>query len=69
LEPALKDKLVAVLRANSDRMMIKEIVSTAKLEVDRMYLSGYLDAMVDTGILEFKQYSSAKLYSLNPKAK
>jgi len=29
-----------------------------------MHLSGYLDALVDTGILQSKQVSSAKQYKL-----
>jgi len=44
--------------------MIKEIIKELKLDVDRMHLSGYLDVLVDTGMLQFKQVSSAKQYKL-----
>jgi hypothetical protein len=44
--------------------MIKEIIEELKLDVDRMRLSGYLDALVDTRKLQFKQISSAKQYKL-----
>jgi hypothetical protein len=63
-EPTLKDAIVSLLRKRNDWTMIKEIIEELKLDVDRMHLSGYLDALVDTGILQFKQVSSAKQYRL-----
>jgi hypothetical protein len=50
-EPPLKDAIVSLLRKRNDWTMIKEIIEELKLDVDRMHLSGYLDALVDTGIL------------------
>jgi predicted transcriptional regulator len=63
-EPTLKDAIVSLLRKRNDWTMIKEIIEELQLDVDRMHLSGYLDALVDTGILQFKQVSSAKQYKL-----
>ncbi len=64
-EPLLKDRIIILLQKNADWTMIKEIISGLKLDMDRMHLSGYLDALVDAGILEFKQVSSAKQYRLS----
>gem|GEM_PF-3258975 len=63
-EPTLKDAIISLLRKRNDWTMIKEIIKELKLDVDRMHLSGYLDALVDAGILQFKQVSSAKQYKL-----
>jgi Fe2+ or Zn2+ uptake regulation protein len=65
---ALKEKILSAIKRKSDWMMIKEIMEELKkdssgLDVHRMYLSGYLDAMVDFGIFEFKPASSAKRFS------
>jgi len=67
---ALKEKILSAIKKKSDWMMIKEIMEELKkdssgLDVHRMYLSGYLDAMVDFGIFEFKPASSAKRFRLN----
>jgi hypothetical protein len=63
-EPTLKDAIISLLRKRDDWTMIKEIIEELKLDVDRMHLSGYLDALVGAGILQFKQVSSAKQYKL-----
>jgi len=59
-EPTLKDAIISLLNKRNDWTLIKEIIEELKLDVDRMHLSGYLDALVDAGILQFKQVSSAK---------
>jgi len=63
-EPHLKDAIVSLLRKRNDWTMRKEITKELKLDVDRKHLPGYLDALVDTEILQFKQVSSAKQYGL-----
>jgi predicted transcriptional regulator len=63
-EPTLKDAIISLLNKRNDWTFIKEIIEELKLNVDRMHLSGYLDALVDAGILQFKQVSSAKQYKL-----
>jgi hypothetical protein len=63
-EPTLKDAIISLLNKRNDWTLIKEIIEELKLDVDRMHLSGYLDALVDAGILQFKQVSSAKQYKL-----
>jgi RAB protein geranylgeranyltransferase component A len=63
-EPLLKDAIISLLRKSNDWTIIKEIIVELKLDVDRMHPSGYLDAFVDTEILQFKQVSCAKQYRL-----
>jgi predicted ArsR family transcriptional regulator len=63
-EPTLKDAIISLLNKRNDWTLIKEIIEELKLDVDRMHLSGHLDALVDTGILQFKQVSSARQYKL-----
>jgi hypothetical protein len=53
-EPTLKDAIISLLRKRDDWTMIKEIIEELKLDVDRMHLSGYLDALVGAGISQFK---------------
>jgi len=62
VEPTIKDAIISLLRKRNDWTMIKEIIEELMLDVDRMHLSGYLDALVDAGILQFKQVFSAKQY-------
>jgi len=63
-EPTLKDAIISLLNKRNDWTLIKEIIEELKLDVDRMHLSGHLDALVDTGTLQFKQVSSARQYKL-----
>ena len=63
----LAQKVESMLTEKADWMMIKEVHERIRPEVDRMYLAGLLDCLVDLGNLEFKQAGSAKLYRVSRK--
>ncbi len=65
LNEKLAQKVESMLTAKADWMMIKEIHERIRPEIDRMYLAGFLDCLVDLERLEFKQAGSAKLYRVS----
>lgn len=60
----MKDKL---LRTIIDSNPITISALAKKLKVNRIYLSGYLQALEDNGELESKSIGVAKIYLINRK--
>jgi DNA-binding IclR family transcriptional regulator len=55
--------VMELLSSRQDSMSVIEIAR--KLRVNRSYASGYLDAMVDAGMLEKRKVGPAKLYKFS----
>ena len=54
--------IIGLLASQEESMSVTDIAR--RLRVNRSYASGYLDAMVDAGMLERRKVGPAKLYKI-----
>ena len=63
MDGGLSKHIMELIPSQQDSLSVTEIAR--KLRVNRSYASGYLDAIVDAGMLEKREVGPAKLYRIS----